>query len=253
MLKPVAKKKAYEDIVRQIRTLIEEGKLKRNDQLPSERDLSETFRVSRTTVREAIRTLESMKLLKCRQGNGTYVLASGEEALIQPLAAALFNKKDDIRDIFFIRRIIEPHVAQLAAENATSQEIEGMERILQEQEQRIRDRKNIIETDSAFHSLIVRVTKNRAMERLIIVLIDLLKQSHEKYLMEDENDERAKRSLEGHHLVLSAVNKGDGDAARKSMLQHLLEDSQISSPLPSPSFSTYHISLQGAGRKHLFK
>jgi DNA-binding GntR family transcriptional regulator len=59
------------------------------------------------------------------------------------------------------------------------------------------------------------------MERLIIVLIDYLKQSREKYLMEDENDERAKRSLEGHHRVLSAIKKGDGDAARKSMLLHL--------------------------------
>src|SRR4030042_3811567 len=124
MLKVVEKKRAYEDIVQQVIALIEEGKLKRGDHLPSERELTDIFKVSRTTVREAIRTLESMKLLKCRQGNGNYVLASSEEALIQPLAAALFNKKDDIRDIFFIRRIIEPHVAQLAAEHATSQEIE---------------------------------------------------------------------------------------------------------------------------------
>jgi DNA-binding FadR family transcriptional regulator len=59
------------------------------------------------------------------------------------------------------------------------------------------------------------------MERLIVVLIDLLKQSHEKYLTANGNDERSKRSLEGHHRVLSAVKKGDGNAARKSMLQHL--------------------------------
>ena len=131
-LKAVEKKRAYEDIVQQVLTLIENGKLKRGDQLPSERELTETFKVSRTTVREAIRTLESMKLLQCRQGNGTYVLASSEEALIQPLAAALFNAKDDIRDIFYIRKIIEPHVAQLAAENATPQEIEEMEKILHE-------------------------------------------------------------------------------------------------------------------------
>src|SRR4030042_3834007 len=143
-LRAVEKKRAYEDIVQQVLTLIEDGKLKRGDQLPSERELTETFKVSRTTVREAIRTLESMKLLQCRQGTGTYVLASSEEALIQPLAAALFNKKDDIRDIFFIRRIIEPHVAQLAAEHATSQEIEEMERMLQEQERCIRKRVNII-------------------------------------------------------------------------------------------------------------
>ena len=221
MLKPVEKKKAYEDIVQQIRTLIEEGKLKRNDHLPSERELSETFRVSRTTVREAIRTLESMKLLQSRQGNGTYVVASSEEALIQPLAAALFNEKDDIRDIFYIRKIIEPHVAELAAENASPEEMEELERILRKQEECIGQRETIIETDSAFHNLMVKATKNRVMERLIIALIDLLKESREKYLMEEENDERAIRSLEGHQQILSAVKKGDGNAARKSMLQHL--------------------------------
>ena len=228
MLKPVEKKKAYEDIVQQIRTLIEEGKLKRNDHLPSERDLSETFRVSRTTVREAIRTLESMKLLQSRQGDGTYVLASSEESLIHPLAVALFNEKDDIRDIFYIRKIIEPHVAEMAAENATPQEIEEMERILKQQEESIGHGENIIETDSAFHKLMVRATTNRVMERLIAALIDLLKQSREKYLMEDEHDERAKKSLEGHQRVLSAVKKGDGDAARKSMLQHLEDIERLS-------------------------
>lgn len=221
MLKAVEKKKAYEDIVSQIRTLIEEGKLKRNDQLPSERDLSETFRVSRTTVREAIRTLESMRLLQSRQGDGTYVLASSEESLIQPLAAALFNEKDDIRDIFYIRKIIEPHVAELAAENATPLEMEELERILEKQEACIRHGENIIETDSAFHNLMVRATKNRVMERLIVTLIDLLKKSREQYLLGDENDERAIRSLEGHRRVLAAVKNGDGKAARRSMLKHL--------------------------------
>jgi GntR family transcriptional repressor for pyruvate dehydrogenase complex len=221
MLKPVEKKKAYEDIVQQIRTLIEEGKLKRNDHLPSERDLSETFRVSRTTVREAIRTLESMKLLQSRQGNGTYVVASSEEALIQPLAAALFNEKDDIRDIFTIRKIIEPHVVELAAENASPEEIEEMERILGRQEISIECGENIIETDSAFHNLMANATKSRVIERLIIALIDLLKQSREQYLSEDENDERARMSLKGHQRILDAIKKGDREAARTSMIQHL--------------------------------
>jgi GntR family transcriptional repressor for pyruvate dehydrogenase complex len=223
VLKPVEKKKAYEDIVQQIRKLIEEGKLKRDDLLPSERDLSETFRVSRTTVREAIRMLESMKLLQSRQGDGTYVLASSEESLIQPLAASLFNEKDDIRDIFYIRKIIEPHVAELAAENATPQEIEELETVLRRQEEAIQSGKGIIETDSTFHSIMVKATANRVMERLIVVLMDISMQAREKYLTEDENDERAKKSLEGHYRVLSAIKKGDGDAARKSMQQHIEE------------------------------
>ena len=228
MLKPVEKKKAYEDIVQQIKTLIEDGKFKQNDQLPSERDLSETFRVARTTVREAIRTLEAMKLLQSRQGDGTYVLASSEESLARPLATALFKEKDDIRDIFYIRKIIEPHVAMLAAENATPQEIEKMEEVLQKQEVCIERNESIIETDSAFHKLMVKAASNGVIERIIVVVIDLLKQSHEKYLTVDGNNERAISSLEGHHRVLSAVKKGDVDAAQNSMLEHLEDIEELS-------------------------
>ncbi|MDO9209886.1 MAG: GntR family transcriptional regulator, partial [Deltaproteobacteria bacterium] len=76
MLKAVIKKRAFEDIVKQIRNLIEKEKFKRGDQLPTERELSETFKVSRTTVREAILSLETMKLVDRRQGDGTYVIAS---------------------------------------------------------------------------------------------------------------------------------------------------------------------------------
>jgi len=76
MLKAVKKRRAYEDIVEQIRKLIEKGKLRRGDQLPVEKELSETFRVSRLTVREAILSLETMKLVDRRQGDGTYVIAS---------------------------------------------------------------------------------------------------------------------------------------------------------------------------------
>ena len=229
-LRAVEKKRAYEDIVQQILTLIEDGKLKRGDQLPSERDLTETFKVSRTTVREAIRTLESMKLLQCRQGTGTYVIATSEEALIQPLAAALFNKKDDIRDIFYIRKIIEPHIAHLAAENATPQEIEEMEKILYEQEVCIGRGESVLETDSLFHSRLAGATKNRVIERLLPVLVDLLKQSREVYLLEDERDTRAKRSLEGHHRVLTAIKNGNCDVALKSMLQHLEDIERIIFP-----------------------
>ena len=73
MLRAVEKKRAYQDVVQQMLNLIRKGKLKKGDQLPTERDLTETFKVSRTTVREAIRYLESMRLVESRQGNGTYV------------------------------------------------------------------------------------------------------------------------------------------------------------------------------------
>ena len=136
MLKEVRKKRAYEDIVMQIHELIKKGRLKQNDQLPNEKELSETFKVSRSTVREAILSLETMRLVERRQGDGTYVIATSEEALVQPLASTLFGEKDDLIDIFFLRKIIEPEVAHIAAENATAEEIEELEKILREQEER---------------------------------------------------------------------------------------------------------------------
>ncbi|MBI5968175.1 MAG: FadR family transcriptional regulator [Deltaproteobacteria bacterium] len=218
MLKAVKKKRAYEDIVKQIRHLIEKGKLKRGDQLPTERELSETFKVSRATVREAVFSLETMKLVSRRQGDGTYVIASSEEALVQPLAASLFHEKDDLIDIFHIRKIIESEVAQLASENATPGEINELEDILKEQEKEVTNGKNPIQTDTKFHHLLARMSKNRILERLLLALFDLLSKTREKYL---QTEERKKKSLHGHLNILAAIKNGNGRAARQAMRRHL--------------------------------
>jgi GntR family transcriptional repressor for pyruvate dehydrogenase complex len=218
MLKAIEKKRAYEDIVKQIRTLIEKGKLKRGDQLPVERELSETFKVSRATVREAIFNLEVMRLVQRRQGDGTYVIASSEETLVQPLAAALFHERDDIIDIFSIRKMIEPEVAQLASANATPEEIAELEELLKEQEEEIAGGKTPIQTDTDFHHLLARMSRNRVLERLLLALVDLLRRTRENYL---QTSERMERSLRGHREILKAIKNGQGKVARQAMRRHL--------------------------------
>ena len=220
MLKAVEKKRAYEDIVKQIRGLIEKGRLKRGDQLPAERELTDTFKVSRATVREAILSLEATNLVQRRQGDGTYVIASSEEALIQPLASALFHEKDDIIDIFSIRKIIEPEVAQLASEHAAPEEIHELERILENQESEVAGGGNSVQTDTEFHHLLARMAKNRVMERLLLALFDLLEKTREKYL---QSEERAEKSLQGHQAILAAIKNGNGPGARQAMRRHLAE------------------------------
>jgi len=224
MLKAVEKKRAYEGIVKQILGLIEKGKLKRGDQLPVERELSETFKVSRATVREAIFSLESMKLVQRRQGDGTYVIASSEEALVQPLAAALFHEKDDIIDIFFIRKIVEPEVAQLASEQATPEEVSELEEILKEQERELRSGENPVQTDAEFHHVLARMARNRVLERLLLAFVDLMGKTREKYL---QTEERKEKSLQGHQAILAAIRHGNGKAARQAMRKHLEEVENI--------------------------
>ncbi len=224
MLKEVRKKRAYEDIVIQIQDLIKKGRLKQDDQLPNEKELSETFKVSRSTVREAILSLETMRLVERRQGDGTYVIATSEEALVQPLASSLFGEKDDLIDIFYLRKIIEPEVAHIAAENATAAEIEELEKILGEQESGVAGGNQEVHTDTTFHHLLARMAKNRVMERLLLALVDLLSETRDDYL---QSEERRRGSVKGHHRILDAIKSGNGRAARKAMIKHLADVEKI--------------------------
>jgi GntR family transcriptional repressor for pyruvate dehydrogenase complex len=224
MLKAVKKRRVYEDIVGQINHLIQRGKLKRGDQLPAERELVDTFKVSRASVREAIFYLEAINLVRRRQGDGTYVIASNEEALVQPLATSLFHEKDDLIDIFSLRKIIEPDVAQRASENASPEEIAELEEILKEQKKEVARGMNPIRTDSDFHHCLARIARNRVLERLLLALFDLLRQTRETYL---QPAERKRRSLQGHQKILAAIKRGNPTAARMTMRRHLEEIEDI--------------------------
>jgi len=159
-----------------------------------------------------------MKLVQRRQGDGTYVIASSEDALVQPLATALFHEKDDIIDIFFVRKIIEPEVAQLASENRTPEEIDELEECVRKQAKEVESGENPVDTDSEFHHVLARMARNKVLERLLVTLVDLLGKTREKYL---QTEERKQKSLHGHYEILGAIKNGDGRAARKVMLRHL--------------------------------
>src|SRR3972149_6591401 len=116
MLKAIRKTRIYEEVVSQIHELIREGKFKAGDQLPSERELAETFKVSRTSVREALRALETQGLIVSRTGMGNFIAALPVESLVAPLVKLLIEEKTALADIFEMRKLIEPHIAALAAE-----------------------------------------------------------------------------------------------------------------------------------------
>ncbi len=227
MLKAVRKKRAYEDIVTQLRGLIQKGRFRTGEKLPTERELSEMLKVSRATVREAIFSLESMKLVDRRQGNGTYVIASSERALVQPLAASLFQEKDSLLDVFALRKIIEPEVAELASHNASPAEIRELGRIMERQEQQIKRGETPVQTDTQFHHQLAHMTKNKFLERLTLALFKYMRKTRETYL---QSEERKRKSLRGHQGILNAIRVGDGPGARQAMRRHLEEVESVLFP-----------------------
>jgi GntR family transcriptional regulator, transcriptional repressor for pyruvate dehydrogenase complex len=215
---PIKSTRIYEEIIRQVKLMIAEGRLKSGDQLPPERELAEKFLVSRTSVREALRALESLGLVQIRPGEGTFVREISVDALVEPLALVMLSQREALGELFEARRLIEPAIAELAATRATPEEIQEMERILEEQAKEVgRGRTGLVQ-DAQFHAAIGTAAHNRAITRIAHAIMDLLTQSREESL---NTPGRPERSHQSHREILKAITERNGPAARQAMVEHL--------------------------------
>ena len=215
---PIKSTRIYQEIVRQVKAMIAEGRLKSGDQLPPERDLAEKFVVSRTSVREALRALESLGLVEIRPGEGTFVREVSVESLIEPLALVMLSQREALGELFEARRLIEPALAALAARRATPEDVQEMERILEAQAKEVAAGRTGLEQDAQFHSAIGAAAHNRAITRIAHAVMDLLRQSREDSL---NMPGRPDRSHNDHRRLLAAIRGRDENAARQAMIDHL--------------------------------
>jgi GntR family transcriptional repressor for pyruvate dehydrogenase complex len=215
---PIKSTRIYEEIIRRVKLMISEGRLKSGDQLPPERDLAEKFLVSRTSVREALRALESLGLVEIRPGEGTFVREVSVDALVEPLALVMLSQHEALGELFEARRLIEPALAALAASRATADEIDAMRRILDEQAREISTGGTGLQQDAQFHAAIGAAAHNRAITRIAHAIMDLLTQSREESL---NTPGRPERSHQNHRQILKAITDRNPRAAQDLMLEHL--------------------------------
>jgi GntR family transcriptional repressor for pyruvate dehydrogenase complex len=215
---PIKSTRIYQEIVRQVKGMIAEGRLKSGDQLPPERDLAEKFVVSRTSVREALRALESLGLVEIRPGEGTFVREVSVDSLVEPLALVMLSQREAIGELFEARRMIEPALAALAARRATPEDVGEMERILESQAKAIAAGGTGVEQDAEFHAAIGAAAHNRAITRIAHAVMDLLRQSREESL---NTPGRPDRTHNDHKRLLAAIRARDEVAARQAMVEHL--------------------------------
>lgn len=230
-LEPVRRTKVYEEVAVRLRRVIADGRLKPGDKLPPERELASALGVSRTSVRDAIRSLQVAGLLEPRQGEGTVIRELSTETLVAPIASALLARRDLLADLLDVRKMIEPAMAREAARRATPDEVRQMEAILARQAARIEAGGLAIEEDSAFHDMIARASRNQVVLKVVDVLMDLLREGRERSL---QVRGRPQRSLRGHRQILEAIRRRDGDAAERSMLNHLEQIEEMLLPERQP-------------------
>lgn len=213
---PIRRERIHESIVAQIQERLERAELKPGDQLPSERVLAEQFRVSRASVREALRSLELLGVTESRPGGGTFIRQASPDALLRPLTA--LARAHDLREILEVRELLEPALAALAAERATSADIDGLREVLTQQEEKVRRGESFVEEDTRFHYLVAQAAKNELVLRMLHVIMDVLRASRDEWL---QSPDRARASLIGHRALLAAIERRDPDAARNSSADHV--------------------------------
>ena len=219
-LEAVRKERRYEQVAEQIQKLIAQGTLKPGDRLPPERELATRFGVARSSIRDAVRTLEVMGILEPRQGAGTVVRDLSADSLVVPLATVLVRKRELVSELLDVRRMLEPGLAARAAKNATVEEVLELEDILRRQAVKLRRGEPSIEEDSEFHYVIGKAARNSVVLKVLDVLMDLLRESRARSL---QAPGRPERSYAGHMRVLRAIKRRDPEAAEKAVRKHLEE------------------------------
>jgi GntR family transcriptional regulator, transcriptional repressor for pyruvate dehydrogenase complex len=215
--RPIERRKTYELVADQLTDEIGSRRLKPGDLLPTERELVSSYRVGRSSVREALRMLESRGLIRSR-GNGTFVVASYQTTLDHSLDLLVAVAEADYGELFEVRRILEGESAALAAARRTREDLRRMGEAILDMEEGLASETRFIEADLRFHLTVAEATRNRVLMHLMNAVRALLLRSLASSYHIPGSPERA---IDMHHEILDALDARDGDAARRTMQEHV--------------------------------
>ena len=214
----------YESVIEQIMDLIRNRELKPGDKLPPEREFAEKFSISRGSLREAFRVLESRGLIKSKPGGGRFIREIKKDAFIDTENVILDLEKSSILELLEAREIFEVKVVEFAAERATAEDVKVIEELFSRvsEEEGIEDRdtedEEKTELDREFHLAIARASHNFVFINIMRLHLDLLKDIREKTW---QIPGRREEQQEEHRAIFQAIKEHNSKKAAKTMLNHL--------------------------------
>lgn len=207
-----------------LQRLIIENKLKQGGRMPSERYLAEQFGVSRTVIREAVRSLVAKGLLEVQAGSGTSVRAepmtSAANSMSLLLSLGIGMGQFDLTKVVEVRRVLEVEIASLAAACATPDEIALLEDTLEEAKQGIHDEERYLSADIAFHAVLAKSTHNELFSVLLGSISEVLLEVRR---VGWKTPGVANRGLAQHRRIIDCVRLADSAGARRAMNEHMDE------------------------------
>jgi GntR family transcriptional repressor for pyruvate dehydrogenase complex len=219
---PVTVARASGAIADQIRASILEGKLQEGDRLPPERELAEQFGVSRVTVRDALRALEAMGLIKVRVGarGGAFVTAPSGAVMAQTMSDMMLMSTVTPEDIVEARLIVELGTVTLACLRATEEDLAALRDLAVTARKELEEGTYTRERSWEFHSLLAHAAHNAAVEGLTKSFRSSL--SMHPFRVREPRGKSFAATVEEHERILDAVERGDSETARREVSAHLL-------------------------------
>ncbi|NMB35144.1 MAG: FadR family transcriptional regulator [Firmicutes bacterium] len=219
MFKPINKRTAYKQVENQIREAIISQKLKFGERLPPEHDLAKLFNVSRTTIREAIRSLERSGLVSVRKGPGQGIIICDytPEAITDNLELLIQIKNIPIEKVMEARILLEGEVARLAAERATKEQIKKIERSLTSISGR--DIEDETERSLAFHLSVAEASQNELLLHLVVSLKQIIRRGAKQIFLSQRDSIQIKNMY--HIDIFNSIKNREPELAKKLMIKHI--------------------------------
>lgn len=220
--KPIKTKKIYQEIIDQIKAMINNGTLRPGDRLMSERELAEKMQVGRSAVREAFRVMEAMGVIKIKPGEGTFISETATDSVVKAFSSVLVAGDETARELMELRKILEVEAAAMAARRYTPEQLDSIYRALQQMEHDLEEGNLGEEADMNFHYAVAEAARNSILVKLMNTIADTMSRvlaaaRHQLY----QDPANPPRLLRDHQAIYSAIKNADPEAARRAMLSHL--------------------------------
>lgn len=216
--RPLERLPVGEMVARRILDMVKSGSLKPGDQLPTERDLSQSLNVSRPSVREAIRGLAILGVVRTVQGGGAYISDLDADALLGPIQFFLSLQDLNVTELYDARSLIESDVARRAAVNIDGPSLLRLEAVLAAQKDCLGDPNAFRTSDYAFHEIIWIGSNNAFLKRigesLNVIGLEFRKRASESSAV-------LRQSYADHRILFDALAARDAEAAAKAAEQHM--------------------------------
>lgn len=219
---PIKKVNVVEQVFEQMQALLIDGTWAAGDKLPSENELSETFGVSRMTVRQAMQKLKALGLIETRTGSGSYVREVNPEDSLQDLIPLMYIGGPSQNHVFQFREMIDSESVRIATSLADEKDLRKLSSIMEKMRRAADadDAKAFSEYDLKFHMYIVRMTENPLMIKAYQILLHILTESMNSVI----DKMRFAPALDYHSRILAAMQKKDAKLAEKIMREHISQN-----------------------------